>query len=213
MATQGGEAGAQTEAARARAFGFALEARCPQTQARAGRLVLRGREVPTPVFMPVGTCGSVKGVLPRDLRELGAQIVLGNTYHLLLRPGPEVVARAGGLARFSGWNGPMLTDSGGFQVWSLAECRTITEQGVRFKSHVDGATVWLTPERSIEVQQALGADIIMAFDECPSATCSRAEAQRAVDRTVRWLERCIRAKTREDQALFGIQQGALDPAL
>ncbi len=192
---------------------FALEACCPETGARAARMQLWRGEVRTPVFMPVGTCASVKAVLPRDVREIGAQIVLGNTYHLLLRPGPEIIARAGGLSRFMGWNGPMLTDSGGFQVWSLAERRVITDEGVRFKSHIDGAEVWLTPERSIEVQQALGADIMMAFDECPSATCSRAEAARAVERTVRWLERSVAAWTRREQALFGIQQGALDPGL
>jgi queuine tRNA-ribosyltransferase len=190
-----------------------LEATDPGSQARAGRLGLSRGEVTTPVFMPVGTCASVKGMLPRDVRDVGAQIVLGNTYHLLLRPGPDVVERAGGLPRFMGWDGPMLTDSGGFQVWSLADARKITEEGVRFKSHVDGASVMLTPERSIAVQEALGADIIMAFDECPSATCTRHEAERAVDRTVRWLERCVQAHARPGQALFGIQQGALDPEL
>jgi queuine tRNA-ribosyltransferase len=189
--------------------------------ARAGTLDLPHGRVLTPIFMPVGTQGSVKGVLPRDLRDLGAQIVLGNTYHLMLRPGPEVIEKAGGLHAFMRWERPMLTDSGGFQAFSLAtqedeEARggaRIDDEGVRFRSHLDGREIMLTPERSIEVQEALGADIIMQLDECPGNPCPPGLAREAVERTVAWARRCIDAKTREDQSLFAIQQGALDPAL
>ncbi|GIW70529.1 MAG: queuine tRNA-ribosyltransferase [Planctomycetota bacterium] len=197
------------------ALAFRIEARDPRTAARTGRLRLLRGEVRTPAFMPVGTAGAVKGVLPAQLRGLGAEIVLGNTYHLLLRPGPDVVRAAGGLPAFMGWHGPMLTDSGGFQVFSLAQVRRITEEGVRFRSHVDGREVMLSPERSIEVQHALGADIIMAFDECPPGQAGRAEVRRAVERTLAWAERCVRVHRRagSEQALFGIQQGGTDPAL
>src|SRR6267154_587525 len=137
--------------------------------ARRGELVLAHGNVATPAFMPVGTYGTVKAVSPAELGEIGAQIVLGNTFHLWLRPGLEVIAAHGGLHRFMGWQGPILTDSGGFQVFSLADINKINDDGVTFKSHIDGAVVHLTPRRSIEVQNALGADIIMAFDECPAA--------------------------------------------
>ncbi len=163
--------------------------------------------------MPVGTQATVKGVLTRDVEELGARIILANTYHLLLRPGPDVVRAAGGLHRFMGWDRPILTDSGGFQVFSLAAISRIDDAGVVFKSHIDGSEVALTPERSIEVQEALGADVIMAFDECPANPAPPEVARRAVERTVAWARRCKAAKRREDQALFGIQQGGLDEGL
>jgi queuine tRNA-ribosyltransferase len=211
---------------------FAVEAR--DGAARAGTLELPHGRVLTPIFMPVGTQASVKGVLPRDLRELGAAIVLGNTYHLMLRPGPEVVARAGGLHGFMRWDRPILTDSGGFQAFSLAAgegraarrgeakggaaafvggIAALDDDGVAFRSHIDGSPVRLTPERSIEVQEALGADIIMPLDECPGNPCPREVARRAVERTIAWARRSLAAKRREDQALFGIQQGALFPDL
>jgi queuine tRNA-ribosyltransferase len=190
---------------------FRLEGR--DGPARAGTLTLPHGEVPTPIFMPVGTQATVKGCLPRDVEEIGARIVLANTYHLLLRPGPDIVAKAGGLHRFMGWDRPILTDSGGFQVFSLAAISKIDDEGVRFKSHIDGSEVFLTPERSIAVQEALGADIIMAFDECPGNPAPPDVARRAVERTIAWARRCVAAKRREDQALFGIQQGGLDPAL
>jgi len=181
--------------------------------ARAGTLTLPHGTVPTPIFMPVGTQATVKSVLPRDVEGLGAKIILSNTYHLLLRPGPEVVAKAGGLHRFMGWDRPILTDSGGFQVFSLAAISKIDDHGVRFKSHLDGSQILLTPERSIEVQEALGADVIMAFDECPANPATPESARRAVERTIAWARRCVDAKKRPDQALFGIQQGGLDKAL
>ncbi len=180
---------------------------------RAGLLETPHGRVETPAFMPVGTAGTVKGVTPAQLRELGAEIVLANTYHLALRPGPAVIAAAGGLHRFMAWDGPILTDSGGFQVFSLAASRRVDDEGVLFRSHVDGREVLLTPESATEIQEQLGADIIMAFDECPGNPCSPDDARRAVERTVAWAGRCLRAKRRDDQALFGIQQGALDSAL
>ena len=144
-------------------------ARDGESRARAGRVSTRHGDFDTPAFMPVGTQGSIKGVLPDDVAATGAQIILANTYHLMLRPGEDVVAELGDLHRFMGWSGPILTDSGGFQVFSLSDLNQINDEGVTFKSHVDGATVHLTPKRSIQVQNALGADIIMAFDECPPA--------------------------------------------
>jgi queuine tRNA-ribosyltransferase len=189
------------------ALRFTVHAEDRDTAARKGTLSLPHGEVPTPIFMPVGTRATVKGVLPRDLREIGAHIVLGNTYHLWLRPSAEVIAHAGGLHTFMGWDRPMLTDSGGFQVFSLSEINKITDEGVFFKSHLDGKRVTLTPEESIRVQEALGADIIMCFDECPENPAPEAVARRAVNRTIAWARRCKAAKTREDQALFGIQQG------
>jgi queuine tRNA-ribosyltransferase len=159
--------------------------------------------------MPVGTLANVKTVTPAQLAETGAQMVLANTYHLHLQPGEEIVAQAGGLHRFMGWHGPMLTDSGGFQVFSLSELRSISEEGVTFKSPRDGQVIHLTPERSIQIQNALGADVIMAFDECPPYPAPREVVERATDRTVRWLKRCITAHQRPDQALFGIVQGGV----
>jgi queuine tRNA-ribosyltransferase len=192
-------------------FSFEVEAR--DGRARAGRLVTPHGSVETPVFMPVGTAGAVKAVLQRDLRELGATIVLANTYHLMLRPGDELVRDRGGLHGFTGWQGPFLTDSGGYQVFSLSDLRTINEEGVRFQSHIDGSAHLLSPERSMQVQMNLGADIAMAFDECPPSTAPREEVAAAADRTTRWAERCRRAHERKDQWLFGIVQGGVVPEL
>jgi queuine tRNA-ribosyltransferase len=158
--------------------------------------------------MPVGTQGTIKGVLPDHVAATGAQIILANTYHLMLRPGERVVAELGDLHRFMAWPGPILTDSGGFQVFSLAEINKINDDGVIFKSHIDGSTIHLTPARSIEVQNALGADIIMAFDECPPAGAPREYHEQAVGRTLRWAKECLSAHARpSEQALFGIVQG------
>ena len=180
------------------------------TSARLGRLVTAHGEVETPCFMPVGTQGTVKAMLPRDLREIGCQILLGNTYHLYLRPGHEVIRRLGGLHRFMGWNGPILTDSGGYQVFSLGAMRKLSEEGVKFQSHLDGASHLLTPEKSIEIQQALGSDIIMVLDECISGDAPREYVQPSTDRTVRWAERCLRARSvNSQQLMFGIVQGGV----
>jgi queuine tRNA-ribosyltransferase len=188
-------------------FDFAVEARCQL--ARAGRLRTPHGEVQTPAFMPVGTAGSVKAVTPRDLTELGAQILLANTYHLMLRPGDELVARLGGLQRFTGWTGPYLTDSGGYQVFSLAGLRRLDDEGVRFQSHLDGSAQLLTPERAVAVQANLGADIIMVLDECPPYPAPRDAVATAVERTSRWAARSRAAQRRSDQWLFGIVQGGV----
>jgi queuine tRNA-ribosyltransferase len=179
------------------------------TRARRGRLHTPHGPVETPIFMPVGTVGSVKGVGPDDLLRLDAQIILGNTYHLMLRPGEELVGAMGGLHRFISWERPLLTDSGGFQVFSLSEKRKITEEGAAFQSHLDGRRYLLTPERSMEIQETLGADVIMAFDECPPAKSERAYMEQSLARTTRWLHRCVNAWSRERSSLFGIVQGGL----
>lgn len=164
--------------------------------------------------MPVGTLANVKTVTPAQLKAAGAQMVLANTYHLHLQPGESIVAQAGGLHRFMAWPGPILTDSGGFQVFSLSDIRTISDEGVTFKSPRDGRLIHLSPERSMAIQNTLGADVIMAFDECPPYPASRAEVEEATERTYRWLKRCIAAHDRtEDQALFGIVQGGVYPDL
>lgn len=181
--------------------------------ARRGRLTTPHGTVETPLFMPVGTQGSVKGMTPNDLKEIGAGIILANTYHLYLRPGADMIARRGGLHRFMGWDRPILTDSGGFQVFSLGELRTITDDGVAFRSHIDGSRHLFTPELSVRVQELLGSDIAMCFDECPPAGASRAQVKRAVERTTRWGRRCRDAHTLETQALFGIVQGGIFPDL
>lgn len=193
---------------------FERLAQDPSTGARLGKVTTRHGVFDTPAFMAVGTQGTVKGILPRDLAETGTQVVLGNTFHLLLRPGPNVVRDVGGLHRFASWNGPMLTDSGGFQVFSLADINKITDAGVVFKSHVDGRMVELNPRRSMEVQNALGADIMMMFDECPSGTAPPEYHRVAVERTMRWAEQCIEHHARpNDQSLFGIVQGGTNEAL
>src|SRR4051812_3927254 len=182
--------------------------------ARRGRVSTLHGTFETPAFMPVGTQGSVKGVLPDHVAATGAQIILANTYHLMLRPGEKAVAELGDLHRFMGWAGPILTDSGGFQVFSLSDINRIDDCGVKFKSHIDGSEVDLTPARSIQVQNDLGADIIMAFDECPDPTKPREYQQIAVQRTLRWAEECLRAHGRpRDQSLFGIVQGGTDERL
>jgi queuine tRNA-ribosyltransferase len=183
-----------------------------QGRARAGVFSTPHGDLETPVFAPVGTQASVKTLTPVQLDELGASLVLSNTYHLYLRPGDELVAEQGGLHRFMQWPHPMLTDSGGFQVFSLAQTRKIDDDGVTFKSHIDGSTHRFTPEKSIQIQQNLGADIIMAFDECSDPN-NLAYSKIAMERTHRWAERSLAAKTRVDQALFGIIQGGVDPKL
>ena len=175
---------------------------------RAGTLWTDHGTLATPVFMPVGTLASVKGVSPAELRELGAQIILGNAYHLMLRPGAELIAELGGLHRFSGWDGPILTDSGGFQVFSLGHLRSVEDDGVTFRSHIDGSLWRMTPERSVEIQELLGSDIIMAFDEPPPPDADHAHALGAMNRTHRWAERCFHAHT-TSSSLFPICQGGM----
>ena len=191
--------------------GFDFELLAEDGASRVGRLRTPHGDVETPAFMPVGTRGAVKGVLPDQLRELGAQIVLSNTYHLALRPGEELVRQLGGLHQFMGWSGPILTDSGGFQVLSLAELRSIADDGVRFRSHVDGAEVFLDPERVMAIQAELGSDIAMVLDHCPPPTADRVGMRDAMERTLSWARRSARAReglrTYEPMAVFAIQQG------
>ena len=191
-------------------FQFSITAR--QGKARAGVFTTPHGDLQTPVFAPVGTQATVKSLTPNQLHEIGASLVLSNTYHLYLRPGADLVAEMGGLHNFMRWPNPMLTDSGGFQVFSLAEMRKVDDEGVTFKSHIDGSMHRLTPEKSVEIQQNLGADIIMAFDEC-APPYERDYIERAMHRTHAWARRCIDAKTRDDQALFGIVQGGIFPDL
>jgi queuine tRNA-ribosyltransferase len=182
-------------------------------RARVGRLHTPHGNIETPVFMPVGTQATVKGLTTAQLDEAGAQIVLGNTYHLTLRPGDELIAELGGLHRFMGWPKPILTDSGGYQVFSLATNRKVDDSGVFFRSHIDGALLELTPERAIQIQGNLGSDIAMCLDECPPADASPERQREAVRRTILWAERCKAAHSRADQALFGIVQGGTDLSL
>lgn len=225
------------------ADGFSFELLATDQRARCGRIVTPHGVIDTPAFMPVGTRAAIKGVSPEQMRATGTQVILANTYHLMLRPGADVVAQLGGVQRFMSWNGPMLTDSGGFQVFSLAELRRLDDQGVVFRSHIDGALVTLTPESSIEIQNKLGADIIMALDECPpldarasvqGVTVGTSESENgatarpalptfaparlptiedAVRRTIAWARRSKAAHRRADQALYGIVQGGLDVEL
>lgn len=183
------------------------------THARLGRLTTPHGVVDTPAFMPVGTQGSVKALDPRDLREVGAQIILSNTYHLILRPGAEVLRTAGGLHAFMRWDGPILTDSGGYQVFSLAAIRTIKPHGVEFRSHIDGALVFLGPKEAMAFQSTLGSDIAMAFDECPPHTAPPREVRAAVERTIRWARECREQPRAPGQQVFGIVQGGTDPRL
>jgi queuine tRNA-ribosyltransferase len=182
-------------------------------RARAGRLTTVHGEVETPAFMPVGTQGTVKALTPAEVRTTGAQIILGNTYHLYLRPGLEVIGRCGGLHRFMGWSGPILTDSGGYQVFSHRGRTRITADGVTFQSHLDGSLHTLTPEKAMDIQAVLGSDIAMAFDHCPPADAPREVIQEALERTTRWLDRCVAVERPAGQALFGIVQGGTDVAL
>ncbi len=194
-------------------FEFEITATSAATSARCGAWHTPHGTVQTPAFMPVGTRGTVRGLWPEQLRATGAEMVLANTYHLALRPGAEVVEALGGLHGFMQWDGPILTDSGGFQVYSLAESSRLTDEGVSFKSHIDGSWMELTPERAIALQEQLGADCIMCLDECPASDVSPERLRRAVDRTTDWARRCKDAQTRTDQALFGIVQGGTDPSL
>jgi len=195
----------------ARGFAFAVEAR--DGAARVARLTTPHGQVETPCFMPVGTKATVKAVAPRELAELGARIVLANTYHLYLRPGAELVAAHGGLHGFMRWDGPILTDSGGFQVFSLEGTRVVRDDGVEFASVYDGSRHVFTPELAVRIQEQLGADIIMAFDQCAPGTLARAEIAAAVERTTRWAAACKAAQRRTDQLLVGIVQGGVDEGL
>jgi len=191
---------------------FSFEIQSVDGRARAGIFHTPHGSLQTPLFAPVGTQATVKSITPAQLEELNATLVLANTYHLYLRPGDELIAQLGGLHEFMHWDRPILTDSGGFQVFSLADNRKIDQDGVTFKSHIDGSTHRITPEKSISIQENLGADIIMAFDEC-SSPYDVAINEAALERTHTWAERCLRAKTRPDQALFGIIQGGVYPEL
>jgi len=189
------------------AISFTIEKKCKDTLGRTGALRTPHGEVKTPVFMPVGTQATVKALTPDQVKEAGAEILLANTYHLYMRPGHELVREAGGLHKFMNWDRPILTDSGGFQVFSLGALRKVTEEGVLFASHLDGSRHMLTPEKAMEIEQALGADIIMAFDECSPWPAEYDSVAAAMERTHRWAQRCKDAKTRDDQVLFGIVQG------
>ncbi|MEX1317599.1 MAG: tRNA guanosine(34) transglycosylase Tgt [Synechococcaceae cyanobacterium] len=190
-----------------------MTARCNGSRARCGRFHTPHGAVETPCFMPVGTLGTVKGITAAQLGDTGARMVLANTYHLHLQPGEGIVAEAGGLHRFMGWDGPLLTDSGGYQVFSLGDINRINDEGVTFRSPRDGRRIELTPERAMAIQMDLGADVAMAFDQCPPHPASEAEVAAACRRTHSWLERCIASHTRPDQALFGIVQGGCFPGL
>ncbi len=187
---------------------FTLKQTCPGTRGRVGVIHTAHGDVHTPCFAPVGTQATVKTLSPEEVRDLGAEMILCNAYHLYLRPGAEVVRQLGGLHAFMNWPGPILTDSGGFQIFSLAHRRRIDDDGATFRSHIDGSTHRFTPESCMELQAALGADIVMAFDECHEPA-DRAYAEAALERTQRWAERCLRARPREDQLLYGIVQGGL----
>jgi queuine tRNA-ribosyltransferase len=194
-------------------FAFHETSRDPGTRARRGAFATAHGVVQTPAFMPVGTRASVTGLTPDEVRAVGAEIVLANTYHLMLRPGPELFRRVGGIHRFMRWDGPVLTDSGGFQIFSLSHDRTVDEAGARFRSYVDGRPQVLSPERSIEVQTAIGADVMMVLDVCLPSTADASAIREAMDRTHRWALRSLAARTDPEQALFAIVQGGLDPAL
>jgi queuine tRNA-ribosyltransferase len=195
------------------AFRFEVEHVDASSSARVGRFVTPHGVVETPAFMPVGTAATVKGLTPDQLVEAGVQMLLANTYHLALRPGADVVAELGGLHRLMGWNGPILTDSGGFQVFSLAKLTRLDDEQVVFRSHIDGSLFELSPEKAVRVQEQLGADCIMCLDECPPHGVDLGRIEAAVDRTTRWARRSKEAQQRDDQALFGIVQGGTDPRL
>ena len=192
---------------------FNLLKTCPQTQARAGELATPHGKVPTPVFLPVGSQGAVKTLTPDEVKDIGYKMLLSNTYHLYLRPGIDVIERAGGLHNFMGWEGAILTDSGGYQVFSLSPLRKVSDDGVTFRSHIDGSQHHLTPELAIEYQERLGADIIMVLDECPAHDDSPQKVRRATERTHRWAERCLKAQKHSDQALYAIVQGGMSAEL
>ncbi len=186
---------------------------CLKTQARVGKLVTRHGIVSTPVFLPVGSQGTVKTLTPEELKDIGVTIILGNTYHLYLRPGIDTIEQLGGLHRYIAWDGPILTDSGGYQIFSLARLRQVTDDGVLFRSHIDGSEHSLTPESIVELQEKLGADIIMALDECPAFSEGVSKVHEAVERTYRWAERCQKHHLSSEQLLFGIVQGGIFPEL
>lgn len=188
-------------------FSYEIIKECPKTKARAGIFHTPHGDIKTPVFMPVGTQATVKGLMVEQLKDIGSQIILSNTYHLYLRPGHEIVKQAGGLHKFMNWDRPILTDSGGFQVFSLSSLRKVSEDGVEFRSHLNGSKHFITPEKDMEIQEALGADIIMAFDQCTEAGCSYEKAFKARNLTKQWLERCYKYHTTENQMLFPIVQG------
>lgn len=189
---------------------FKLLKTCNKTKARLGKLKTPHGEIETPIFMPVGTQATVKAMKPEELKEIGSQIILSNTYHLYLRPGHNLIKEAGGLHKFMNWDKPILTDSGGFQVFSLGDLRKITEEGVAFRSHIDGSKHFISPEIAVEIQNALGADIIMAFDECAPYPADREYVRKSLERTTRWAKRCKDAhKNTQQQSLFGIVQGGM----
>ncbi len=190
-------------------FSYEVIKECKHTRARAGILHTPHGDIETPVYMPVGTNATVKAILPEMLDDMGAEIILSNTYHLHLRPGEDIVKRAGGLHAFMNWRRPILTDSGGFQVFSLAKINNIDGEGVAFRSHIDGSHHFFTPEKAIRIQNDLGADIIMAFDECVPYGADYAYTQRSLETTLKWAGRCRAAHHRQDQALFGIIQGGM----
>lgn len=194
-------------------FSFITLVRDPETAARRGRITTPHGTIETPAFLPVGTAGTVKAMAPEDLEALGFEMILGNTYHLALRPGEDVVRRLGGLHRFMGWERAILTDSGGFQVLSLTDLRTLSDNGVEFRSHLDGSLLSMTPERSMQIQEALGSDIVMAFDDCPALPSDHRRIEAAVRRTTLWARRSREAFRREGRALFGIVQGGDDRGL
>ena len=192
------------------AIRYELIKTCKQSGARLGRLHTPHGVIETPIFMPVGTQATVKAMTPEELKEIGSQIILSNTYHLYMRPGHDLVKEAGGLHKFMNWDRPILTDSGGFQVFSLGPLRKITEEGVHFRSHIDGSKHFISPEKAMEIQNALGSDIMMAFDECAPYPADREYVKNSLERTTRWLKRCKEAhKNTENQALFGIIQGGM----
>lgn len=188
-------------------FSYEIVKECKQSGARIGRFNTPHGVIETPVFMPVGTMATVKALSPEEIKETGSQIILSNTYHLYLRPGHEIIKAAGGLHKFMNWDGPILTDSGGFQVFSLSSLRKITDDGVQFNSFLDGSKHYFTPEKSIEIQKALGSDIVMAFDECTAGDTTYKKAKEALDRTVNWLDRCSKVELPESQIMFPIVQG------
>ncbi|QDG54534.1 tRNA guanosine(34) transglycosylase Tgt [Persicimonas caeni] len=191
---------------------FSFEVHAEDGMARAGEVETAHGRFQTPIFMPVGTKGTVKAMTPEDLTDqIGAQIILGNTYHLYLRPGLDIIRKHGGLHEFMNWDGPILTDSGGYQVFSLEDLRKIKEDGVEFQDHIEGSYHFFTPEKVIEIQEVLGSDIMMAFDECPALPCSDEYMRESLARTTRWETRCLEARTRTDCALFGILQGGTSP--
>ncbi len=192
------------------ALQFELKKTANDNKGRLGKITTPHGEIQTPIFMPVGTKATVKAMTPEEVDDLGAEIILGNTYHLYLRPGHELIAEAGGLHKFMNWHKPILTDSGGFQVFSLGNLRKIKEEGVEFQSHIDGSKHFISPEKAIEIQNALGSDIMMCFDECPPYPAEYAYVKQSLERTTRWAKRCKDAhKNTDKQALFGIMQGGM----